>query len=98
MVSRVLRCLFLIGILLQLAACDVCPETAMTEGAEGLVITAAEHPDGWGQDECWSCHAYEALHRRGCSEGVDLELVREQVEDERLDSCSDCHGDNGVTP
>lgn len=97
MVIRVLLCL-LVALPLLLSACDPCPETAMTDGAEGLVITPEEHPDGWGQDECWSCHAWDALHRRGCSPGVDLVLVREQVEEEGLDSCSDCHGDNGVQP
>ena len=94
---RLARVLALLATVL-LAACDVCPEVPMTEGAEGLVITPDEHPDGWGEHECWACHASEALHRRGCSGGVDLVMVREQVDDEGLDSCSDCHGDNGVAP
>ena len=96
MVTRALTLLCLAWLPLGLLACDPCPEIPMTEGVEGLVITPDEHPDGWGQDMCWSCHAYDALHRRGCSPGVDLGLVRELVEDEDLDSCADCHGDNGV--
>ncbi len=94
----VIRSALVIVALLALSACDPCPEVAMIDGDEGLVVTPEEHPDGWGQDECWACHAREALHRRGCSGGVDLVMVREQVDEEDLDSCSDCHGDNGVAP
>lgn len=88
----------LLGLLLGLSAgCgDTCPEVAMTEGPEGLVLTPDEHPSGWGEAECTTCHAMLALHRRGCSPGVDLAMVREQVEAEGLDACATCHGDNGV--
>ncbi len=81
---------------LGLAGCDPCPEVAMMDGTEGLVIVEEEHPDGWGHEECTTCHVYEALHRRGCTEGVDLAMVREQVADEGLDACVVCHGDNGT--
>lgn len=80
---------------LALAGCgDPCPEVAMIDGPEGLVIIEEEHPDGWGHHECTTCHALEALHRRGCTDGVDLAMVREQVEDEGLEACSVCHGEN----
>ncbi len=81
---------------LTLSACDGCPEVAMIDGPEGLVIIEEEHPDGWGLEECTTCHAMGALHRRGCSPGVDLQMVRDQVDEEGLDVCWTCHGDNGV--
>lgn len=89
------RYLAALTLTLALAGCgDPCPEVAMTDGPEGLVIVQEEHPDGWGHHECTACHALEALHRRGCTEGVDLAMVREQVDDEGLEACATCHGEN----
>jgi aspartate aminotransferase-like enzyme len=85
-------------LLLVLAGCgqDPCPEGSMLTGDEGLVVTAAEHGDGWGQAECDACHARVTLHRTGCTPDVDLEAIQDMVADEGLDSCALCHGDNGV--
>ncbi len=91
-----LRFLALGVLLLGLGGCDPCASGSMLESEEGLMITADEHPDGWGREECSTCHAFDALHRRGCTEGVDLVLVRQTVEDEGMDACGTCHGDNGV--
>lgn len=78
------------------AGCDPCVDGSMLDSDEGLVITIDEHPDGWGREECTTCHAYEALHRRGCTEGVDLVLVRETVEEDGMEACGVCHGENGL--
>ena len=78
-------------------ACDPCPEVSMLEGEDGLIIVEEDHPDGWGRADCHRCHAMEALHRRGCSEGVDLALVRAAVDEGGLDACASCHGGNETT-
>lgn len=95
--------------LLALAACgarDACPNGPMTDGPEGLVVTPAEHPDAWGEDNCFACHDLAVLHRTGCTPGIDLAAVRAQV-DEALSelgpdavapACAECHGAMGVTP
>lgn len=83
-----------------LAGCD---ETAPCDGRgdmlaspQGLVVTEAEHGAAWGEAQCFGCHAAPVLHRTGCTAGVDLSAVREEVAATGLDGCADCHGDNGV--
>jgi hypothetical protein len=70
----------------------------LLETAQGTQLTAEEHPTGFGRSECFTCHPIEELHRTDHSgTGVlPLEDIRRLVERERLDSCSLCHGDNGV--
>jgi hypothetical protein len=70
----------------------------MTDGDGGLQVTAAEHPDGWGQADCAECHDLAALHQRGCTDAFDPEFLAGRVAEDGLASCSGCHGDNGVTP
>jgi len=92
-----------IGVLLlasaALLACGEpdCTDSAMIDGAGGLVLTAEEHPDGWGREACESCHATESIHRSGCSTGVNYEDVNDLVAAEGNAACATCHGDNGVT-
>ena len=83
---------------LGLAGCadDACPYGSMLDGDEGLVVTEAEHPTGFGQAECTECHAIPQLHRHGCTPGVDDEAVRAIVSEEGVESCGSCHGANGV--
>jgi len=81
---------------LAAAGCPSCPEVSILEGEEGLVLVQSEHPDGWGQADCLACHQLKTIHRRGCTEGVDLAAVRERVSEGGIEVCSDCHGDNGV--
>lgn len=85
--------------LLGLAACgpvETCPEGSMLDGPAGLELTEGEHELGWGQAECWRCHSESTLHRRGCTEGVDLQALEAQVQAEGLSACATCHGTNGV--
>lgn len=90
------RCFALLA--LCLAGCDEaqCPYGSMLEGDEGIVVTQAEHPTGWGQADCTECHAVPQLHRRGCTPGVSIEGIRAVVAEEGLESCTSCHGTNGV--
>lgn len=76
----------------------------------GLVLVQEEHPTGWGRPECFACHEPRNMHqvnRTGlpsCDDVpeteacVDLALVRSIVRDGGEESCSLCHGDNGVEP
>ncbi len=70
----------------------------MTEGAQGLWVTAAEHGAAWGEADCWGCHVQPLLHRSGCSPDVDLGEIRAEVAQSGLAGCAACHGDNGVRP
>ena len=92
MVSRAL-------ILLLLVACadDPCPRGDMRDSAKGLNVTEIEHPTGWGQAECSACHATAALHQQACSENVDMDAIRAQLDTGEEDLCTSCHGVNGVS-
>ena len=79
-------------------AADPCPRGSMLESEGGLVVTEAEHPTGWGDPACADCHALDALHRQACTPDVDLDEVTAQVEASGEESCTTCHGDNGVAP
>ena len=83
---------------LLLAACgpDPCPDGSMLDGEAGLVVTAEEHGAGWGQADCFGCHAAVTLHRAGCTPDLDLEAVQAWVETEGEGACATCHGDNGA--
>ncbi|MBI2486046.1 MAG: hypothetical protein HYW01_03630 [Deltaproteobacteria bacterium] len=68
------------------------------EGTDGLMLNQEEHPDGWGRSECFACHPINEIHRedRTGTGVLPLEDIQEFVEQEGLDSCPICHGDNGV--
>jgi hypothetical protein len=88
-----------ISLLVWLACADErCPLGSMTASVGGLVVTEEEHPTGWNQGSCFSCHALAELHRTGCTEGIDLGAVRTLVEEDGEASCQACHGTNGVEP
>jgi len=99
-----MRYLFLITFLTLLLGCG---ETNDDEGQDfgnpfdspqGLILTQEEHEDGWGRSECFACHPVEEIHRvdREGTEPFPLEGVREIVDEQGLNSCPICHGDNGV--
>jgi hypothetical protein len=73
-----------------------CEQGSMRDSPGGLELRASEHPTGWGQEPCAACHVEAVIHREGCTEDVDLEAVRAEVEERGEGSCQRCHGDNGV--
>lgn len=85
-------------LLLALLACGDadCPDGDLLASPGGLALTEEEHPTGWGNADCTSCHAIAAIHRISCSEGVDLAEVRAAVDAEGVASCASCHGENGL--
>lgn len=88
----------LLSLILGCADATTCPDGSMSASDEGLVVVESEHPDGWGRAECQSCHALDALHRRACTPSVDMEALREEIDAAGYETCTDCHGDNGVSP
>lgn len=67
-------------------------------GAQGTQLTRAEHPTGWGRNECFLCHPLEEIHRvdRSGTGTLPLADIRRLVDRDRLGSCPLCHGSNGV--
>jgi hypothetical protein len=101
--TYILRALLVAATLALLAGCDEawlsCDEVAgMLESDGGLEVTEDEHPSGWAQEACSTCHSSTATHRRNCTglDEVDLAAIRDAVEEDGDDSCGDCHGDNGT--
>lgn len=87
----------MIVILLALLACGTeCDRGDMLASEEGIVVTEAEHPDGWGRGDCAGCHALDTVHRTSCTSGIDMDALRAQVADVGYDGCPACHGANGV--
>ena len=80
-----------------LTPCDEL-EIPIAQSEEGLIVTPAEHPDGWGRQDCGACHALVVLHQRECTEGVDYLELDERVAADGYDGCVECHGSNGVEP
>lgn len=74
--------------------------SAMVDGEEGLVVVEAEHPTGWGEDRCMTCHSSERMHVMNCTglPEVDIQAIRALVEEQGEACCADCHGANGVEP
>ena len=68
------------------------------DSSEGTVLTQEEHPDGWGRSDCFFCHPIYEIHRvdRTGTGVLPLKDIQKLVEEEGLDSCPLCHGDNGV--
>ena len=69
------------------------------DSSEGTVLTEEEHPDGWGRSDCFVCHPIYEIHRvdRTGTGVLPLKDIQKLVEEEGLDGCPLCHGDNGVT-
>lgn len=73
---------------------EVYPEL-VSSGA--LLVTATNHPDGWGRENCSLCHNYNNIHlvnRLGIP--LDLEGIRELTFIGGDSTCPSCHGTNGT--
>lgn len=68
------------------------------DSPEGIILTEDEHPDGWGREDCFACHPLEEIHQEDRTQTsiLPIEDIQEFVNEEGLDSCVICHGDNGV--
>ncbi len=69
----------------------------MVQSAAGLAVTVDEHGVGWGQQDCALCHPSWNLHAHSCSEStIDMTRIDEHASLSEPETCTDCHGDNGV--
>lgn len=71
---------------------DPCADVDLGDSGVGLVLSAETHP-GWGREQCFDCHVVARIHPGGClPEGVVDEAALERTEE----SCTTCHGNNGL--
>ena len=85
--------IFFLGLMMGCA--DECEQGSMHDSPGGLFVTEIEHGEAWGAAECAECHGFYTLHQKGCTDGVDLAAVRDQVDRDGEQSCTTCHGFNG---
>lgn len=77
----------------------------------GLVLVEEEHMTGWGRPDCLQCHELRNIHvvnRTGlpdCNDVdpavetcLDLGEIQSITRHDGEQTCSLCHGDNGVQP
>jgi len=66
----------------------------------GLVVLEEEHPTGWTRPECFGCHNVNEIHQNNRTglpdDEVDLPGIRAIVRNQGEESCTMCHGSNGV--
>lgn len=67
------------------------PDTSME-----IILTEDNHPEGWGLSACLLCHPVWLIHLTTEDPDVDLEEIREVVEEVGEASCMFCHGSNGT--
>jgi len=95
------KLLFLIGTLLVFYVLHACGQEAQYEDYEMdssyLILTRNNHPHGYGQKECFTCHVYYNIHKGNCFDCATMEFARKiKVKSEDVNICVGCHGDNGV--
>jgi hypothetical protein len=99
--------LFLLFFLTVLASCsDVRGQEPQYEdygdiferNGGSFVLKRDLHELGWGKTECFLCHNINNIHKveRVAALKIDLKAIDDQVAKEGLNSCVDCHGNNGV--
>lgn len=62
-----------------------------------LTLTENNHPHGFGQTECFVCHNPGNIHNVNRLGDSSFSLAKDLVNARGLQSCSGCHGRNGVT-
>jgi hypothetical protein len=100
------RCLIIVILLALAAGCGSSgpPQSEdygnLFNSPAGLILVEEEHVTGWGRPDCFSCHYVGNIHiinRTGIPD-LDLAAVREVVNQLGVQSCPQCHGNNGVPP
>src|SRR5262245_33452909 len=106
--SAVLRWISLCGLGALLAACgsDAGRQSEnygdLLASPGGLVVLEEEHPTGWMRPDCFGCHPAGNIHQVNrtdlSDEDLDLDGIRDIVRNQGEESCTMCHGSNGVPP
>lgn len=63
-----------------------------------LTLTATNHPHGYGKSQCFICHVQVNIHYDDSLGTGLIPTAQELTRTQGLQSCSTCHGNNGVTP
>ena len=74
---------------------DLSEEMSSPSPVEYL-LTPENHLEGYGLSECLFCHPIFQIHQKTSNPDVNLEDIRETVEELGQDSCMYCHGGNGT--
>ena len=61
-----------------------------------ITLDRENHPNGYGQNQCFYCHIKANIHQVDRYGDPLFDSAKELVETDGLNSCSLCHGDNGV--
>jgi len=62
----------------------------------GLTLTQSNHAHGWKQSRCFMCHVKANIHQVDRIGSPVFDLAKELVEQQGIQSCSTCHGENGL--
>lgn len=92
-----MRWVFLFIILFVCGSCSVerqYDNYSMTQA--DLTLTANNHPHGYTRSQCFSCHLPQNIHQVDRVGAPSFAYARSLVESQGLNSCSGCHGYNGV--
>lgn len=80
-----------------LGACDIGVCDGLPDTLSEIRLSEKSHPEGWGEANCYACHALSTLHEKNCTgSGMTPEEILSQVDPDDPVSCQSCHGDNGV--
>ena len=95
-----MKSVFLIVLLLFVSGCgrETRFEDYGVKSEADLVLTPQNHPHGYGQNECFSCHVNENIHQVNKLNSPLFDYAKPLVDQSGLRSCSGCHGTNGITP
>ena len=61
-----------------------------------LILTQSNHPHGYQKTSCYSCHTPQNIHRVNRLGDPSFDFADPLVQQNGLNSCVGCHGNNGV--
>lgn len=67
-------------------------------GVVDLSLTESNHRHGYGYSDCFACHLPQNIHTVDRIHAPSFSLATPLVQSQGLNSCSGCHGQNGVKP
>lgn len=87
---------FLFLIFLLIASCGQDKENEHYDAID-ITLTEANHPHGYGEKDCFYCHIKGNIHQVSTTNISLRETALRRVEEDGINSCSECHGQNGVS-
>jgi len=93
------KILYLFILCVGVVACSNDPqfENYHLRNSSDLTLTDSTHPHGFSRSDCFSCHVLSNIHMQDRLGSNLLPLARSQVKSSGVQSCSLCHGTNGVS-